>query len=142
MLFNEIAIKTVEAYDKGALSFFEALRDIPFEIKRIYYIHSAGGGVARGGHAHKALQQFLFCPYGDIEITLNDGKNVKSYTLSNPTKGLYIPCGVWRDMIWRLEKSVLCVAASDYYDESDYIRDWNIFKSMLADNYWSNKHDS
>ena len=122
-----VEIKTIDSGYAGELSFFEASRDVPFEIKRIYYIHGVPYGAQRGGHAHIALKQILFCPYGSIEIILDDGHKRESVLLDDPSKGLVIGPGLWREMVWRQENSVLCVAASEYYDEKDYIRDYAAF---------------
>lgn len=120
-------IKTISADNEGSLSFFEAKRDIPFDIKRVYYIHGANAGVVRGGHAHKALFQFIICVYGKIRFQLDDGKRKEEIILDSPGKGIYIKPGLWRDMIWEQDDSVLCVFASEYYDETDYIRDYKLF---------------
>lgn len=120
-------IKTVSTETLGALSFFEASRDIPFDVKRIYYIYDAHKGAQRGGHAHRNLHQILFCPYGKIEIVLDDSAERESVMLDNPSKGLIIGPGLWREMIWHTDNAVLCVAASEYYDEHDYIRDYQDF---------------
>ena len=123
---------------RGNLSFLEGNKHIPFEIKRIFYVHSVPAGVVRGGHAHKFLDQLLICPYGSIEIVLDDGLNEKEKVILNkPTFGLHIPGGVWKDMIWNVKNSILCVAASDYYNADDYIRDYETFKKMAVSGYWS-----
>lgn len=127
MDYKIINIKTIDSGYAGKLSFFEGCRDLPFEIKRIYYIHGVPNHSQRGGHAHKKLQQLLFCPYGTIEIVLDDAKNRQSVLLDDPGKGLLIGSGLWREMIWHTENAVLCVAASEYYDEKDYIRDYDAF---------------
>ena len=113
----------------GSLSFLEAGTDTSFPINRIYYIYDVPAGTQRGGHAHKRLRQLLFCPSGCIEIQLSDGAQHVSILLDSPNKALLIGPGLWRDMIWRTENAVLCVAASDHYDEKDYIRDYNEFLS-------------
>ena len=113
--------------DCGILSIFESNRDIPFEIKRIYYTYNAPLGTKRGMHAHKKLKQILFCPYGKIEVILDNGTEKKNVILDDPSKGLIIRGGIWRDLVWLKENSVLVVAASDYYDANDYIRDYNEF---------------
>jgi dTDP-4-dehydrorhamnose 3,5-epimerase-like enzyme len=113
--------------DCGILSIFESNRDIPFEIKRIYYTYNAPLGTKRGMHAHKKLKQILFCPYGKIKVILDNGTEKKNVILDDPSKGLIIRGGIWRDLIWLKENSVLVVAASDYYDANDYIRDYNEF---------------
>ena len=113
----------------GSLSFIEAGTDTPFEIKRIYYIFDVPKGTQRGGHAHKRLRQLLFCPNGSIEILLTDGVQRASVLLDKPNKGLLIGPGLWRDMLWHTEGAVLCVAASEHYDEADYIRSYEAFLS-------------
>ena len=117
----------------GSLAFFEAKKDIPFEIKRIYYVFNVPQNVQRGGHAHKQLKQILFCPYGSVEIILDDAIEKENIVLDDPSFGLIIEPGLWRDIIWHIDNSVLCVAASEYYDEKDYIRDYSefvLFKQM------------
>ena len=127
MEYNVINLKTVDSGYAGKLSFFEGTRDFPFEIKRFYYIHGVPDGSQRGGHAHKQLRQMLFCPYGAIEIRLDDSIEKVSVLLDNPSIGLVIGPGLWRDMVWNQENSVLCVAASEFYDENDYIRNYDAF---------------
>ena len=111
----------------GSLSFLEAGTDTAFPINRIYYIYDVPVGTQRGGHAHKRLQQLLFCPNGSIEILLTDGQNRASVMLDKPSKALLIGPGLWRDMLWHTDRAVLCVAASEHYDESDYIRSYEAF---------------
>lgn len=123
----------------GYLSIFESNRDIPFPIKRIYYTYDVPIGTKRGMHAHKTLQQLLWCPYGEIEVVLDDGKTKTSYLLDSPEKALLVLKGYWHDMYWKKEGSVLCVAASDYYNEEDYIRDYNEFLKHVEEEYWDDE---
>ena len=127
MEYKVINLKTIDSGYAGKLSFFEGTRDFPFEIKRFYYIHGVPNGSQRGGHAHRQLRQMLFCPYGSIEILLDDSIEKVSVLLDDPSKGLVIGPGLWRDMVWHQEDSVLCVAASEFYDEKDYIRSYDAF---------------
>ena len=122
-----IDIKTVGTPGKGRLSFFEAASDVPFEIKRVYYIYETPEGVQRGGHAHRGLRQVLICLNGAIEVALDDGENRGSVTLDDPSKGLIVEPMVWHDMVWRKDGSTLLVGASGRYDEADYIRDYSEF---------------
>lgn len=131
MDYYEYPIKTIATDHLGSLSFFESTNDVPFEIKRIYFIHGVPGNAKRGGHAHTNLQQLLFCPYGEIEILLNDGEQQKSIILDSPDKGLYIGNNIWRDMVWKIDNSILCVAASQYYSENDYIRNYENFIKQI-----------
>lgn len=128
----EIGIRTVSTPGKGSLSFFESLRDVPFEIRRVYYIHGAPAGVLRGGHAHRDLKQLLVCIAGAVEVVLDDGSGRRSCVLDVPSKGLLVEGLVWRDMRWLEEGSVLMVAASDYYDEADYIRSRAVFDREVS----------
>ena len=132
MILQTISMKSVTAEGMGTLSVFEAERDVPFAIQRIYYIYGAPKGVQRGGHAHKALRQVLWCPYGSILIRLDDGKEKSEVLLNDPATGLIVEHFMWREMIWQQENSVLCVAADSYYDADDYIRDYDEFRRMVA----------
>ena len=117
----------------GQLCVFEGNHDIPFDIKRIYYVTDVNAGSFRGGHAHKALKQFLFCPFGSVTVTLDDGESKEDIILDHPSKGLVVyPC-LWRDILWNIDNSVLCVAASDFYDEKDYIREYNEFLDYIKE---------
>ena len=129
MEYEVIRIKTVMNPDPacGGLSFFEGERDIPFKIRRFYCIYEVDEGVHRGFHAHKLNWQLLFCPYGRIDIILDSGSERETVTLDEPSKGLILHPGLWREMVWREPKSVLCVAASEYYDPNEYIRDYDAF---------------
>jgi hypothetical protein len=127
-----IHIKTIPTVDAGELSFFEGTHDIPFEMKRIYYISKVPEGVRRGFHAHKELKQLLFCPYGRIQIVLDNETGREEIELSDPSIGVVIDRPTWREMLWLQKDSVLCVAASDYYDVEDYIRDYGEFKKFLG----------
>jgi hypothetical protein len=133
MEYQIIKIRTVGSPGKGQLSFFEGGRDIPFDIKRIYYICDVPKGVQRGGHAHKNLSQLMFCPYGEIIITLDDGNERIDIPLDDPAKGLMISNLTWREMTWVKDGSVLAVAASSLYDPDDYIRDYDEFMARVAE---------
>ncbi|SKA62326.1 Protein N-acetyltransferase, RimJ/RimL family [Succinivibrio dextrinosolvens DSM 3072] len=126
-----IKINTVSSLGIGELSFFDDNNDINFNIKRIYYISKVPEGSRRGFHAHKNLKQLLFCPYGRIQLILENELGRKEVELSDPSVGVIIEKTTWREMIWLQKNSVLCVAASDYYDEKDYIRDYDEFKKYL-----------
>ncbi len=110
----------------------EGVFDVPFDIKRTYYIYDVPKGAVRGGHAHRNLEQLLVCTYGSIEILLDDGVTRGSIVLDHPQKGLLVNSMVWHDMRWIEDRSVLSVLASGYYDEKDYIRDYGTFKCEVA----------
>ncbi|QIB68165.1 WxcM-like domain-containing protein [Aminipila butyrica] len=117
----------------GKLTFLEAKRDIPFEIKRIYYVYDVAKGERRGFHAHKELEQYLICIHGGCTILLDDGLEKENVLLNNPSEGLYVGPGTWREMYGFSEGAVLLVLASEYYDEADYIRDYSQFKRYITD---------
>lgn len=109
---------------RGNLSFVEGQKDIPFSIKRVYYLYDVPGGASRGGHAHKNLHQLLIAIGGSFSITLKDGRNEITFNLNRAYEGLYLPPFIWRDIGNFSSGSSCLVLASEYYDESDYIRDW------------------
>lgn len=126
-----IHIKTIPTVTAGELSFFETYKDIPFDIKRIYYISKVPEGVRRGFHAHKTLKQVIFCPYGRIQLILENTNGREEIELSDPSIGIVIEECTWREMLWLQKDSVLCVGASDYYDVDDYIRNYKDFKIYI-----------
>jgi UDP-2-acetamido-3-amino-2,3-dideoxy-glucuronate N-acetyltransferase len=132
--FNEIGD------ERGYLVSLEANRNIPFEIKRVYYIFDTKPGVSRGFHAHKNLQQVLVCVKGTCTVLLDDGKAKINYHLDMANKGLFVDGVVWREMHDFSEDCVLMVLASDFYDEEDYIRDYQTFLTLANKN--SRKHFS
>jgi dTDP-4-dehydrorhamnose 3,5-epimerase-like enzyme len=122
--------------ERGYLVYFESEKSIPFVIKRVYYVYNVPVGVVRGMHAHKSLQQALWCPYGEIEISIDDGFEKTTFILDSPEKVLIVNQGLWHELSWRIENSVLCAVASDYYNERDYIRDYQDFLQFIAKGYW------
>lgn len=128
-----IHIKTIPTVASGELSFFEGTHEIPFDIKRVYYISKVPEGVRRGYHAHKKLKQLLFCPYGRIQLILDNKHGREEIELSDPSIGVVIEEPTWREMLWLQKDSVLCVAASDYYSVEDYIRDYKEFQRFIGE---------
>lgn len=126
-----IHITTIPTVDSGELSFFEEFNDLPFDIKRVYYISKVPEGKRRGYHAHKSLKQMLFCPYGKIQLVLENEFGREELELSDPSIGVVIDRPTWREMLWIQKDSVLCVAASDYYDPDDYIRDYDKYRDYI-----------
>jgi dTDP-4-dehydrorhamnose 3,5-epimerase-like enzyme len=118
--------------DRGALVALEAQRTVPFDVKRVYYIFGTQAGVARGFHAHRALQQVAVCVTGKCRMVLDDGEQREDVWLDSPTKGLLIGDLVWREMHDFSSDCVLLVLASELYKETDYIRSYDEFKQILV----------
>ncbi|NHB96451.1 sugar 3,4-ketoisomerase [Photorhabdus stackebrandtii] len=121
--------------ERGQLISLEANKNIPFEIKRVYYIFNTKSGVSRGFHAHKELKQVLFAVKGSCRILLDDGKATEDMILDQPQKGILIDSFIWREMHDFSEDCVLVVLANQHYDESDYIRDYKAFSNMHKNAY-------
>lgn len=112
---------------RGSLVVAEANRNVPFSIQRLYYIFGAQPDVPRGFHAHKELQQIAFCIQGSCKMLMNNGKEKQEVLIGQSNKGLFIPPMVWHEMHGFSEDCILLVLASDHYDESDYIRNYDQF---------------
>jgi hypothetical protein len=109
---------------KGDICVVENFKTIPFAVKRIYYLYDIPGGVSRGGHAHKQLQQFIVAVSGSFTVTLDDGNVKRSFTLNRPYQGLLLVPGIWRELGDFSSGSVCLVLASELYDKDDYIHDY------------------
>lgn len=116
--------------DRGSLISIESKIDIPFEIKRVYYIFGNKNNIRRGFHAHKNLQQVLIAVSGSCKILIDSGKSKEEVLLDSPKKGLLIKELLWREMFDFSADCVLLVLASEHYDEKDYIRDYNQFLDL------------
>lgn len=112
---------------RGQLVALEENKNIPFTVKRVYFMYDTLEGVVRGKHSHRSLQQILFCVAGACTIKLDDGKDKIDIRLDHPSRGLLIGPGIWREMYDFTSNAVLMVLASEYYDENDYIRDYDAF---------------
>lgn len=117
--------------DRGQLVAIEAMKDLPFEVKRVYYIYDTLPGVRRGFHAHLNLQQILLCVHGSCKIHLDNGTETAEVLLDKPNEGLYISNDMWREMYDFSDGAVLLVLASEYYDKKDYIRNYEDFIEMV-----------
>ncbi len=118
--------------DRGQLVALEEGVDIPFHIKRVYYMYDTKEGVHRGFHAHKSLEQILVCIHGSCKVLLDNGTEKKVVPLEKPYEGLYIENTMWREMYDFSPDAVLLVLASELYDESDYIRDYDEFLRYVS----------
>ena len=112
---------------KGNLTVVENGLDLPFYVKRAYYLYDIPGGENRGAHAHKELQQLIIAASGSFTVVLDDGKVKRSFFLNRPYQGLLVPPGIWRDLVDFSSGSVLLCLASEGYDEKDYIRTYQEF---------------
>ena len=117
---------------RGGLVVLEQNHNVPFEIKRVYFIYGTPGNTRRGFHAHKALKQVAICVKGACSFLLDNGKEKINCRLDSPTIGLYIGNNTWREMYNFTEDCVLMVLASELYNEEDYIRDYGQFISTLT----------
>lgn len=114
----------------GNTTVIEGRKNVPFDIRRIYYLYDIPGGESRGGHAHKQLSQLIVAASGSFEVLLDDGENKKIIRLDRPNFGLLIVPGIWRELIEFSSGAICIVLASHEYDESDYIRDYDSFKNL------------
>lgn len=121
----------------GMLVPIEAEQDIPFPIRRVYYITNVPQNAHRGFHSHRALEQVLICVHGSVKIKIKTPSEEQIVLLDNPTTGLYIGHMIWREMFDFSDGAVLMVLASEHYNEDDYIRDYSIYLPE-AKKYFSN----
>lgn len=112
---------------KGDISVVENGKEVPFDVKRIYYLYDVPGGADRGGHAHKDLYQLIVAASGAFTVVLDDGTNKKAYTLNRPYQGLLVKPGIWRTLTDFSSGSICMVLASELYDEGDYIREYDAY---------------
>lgn len=112
---------------KGNISVVENSKDVPFDVKRTYYLYDVPGGESRGGHAHKELRQLIVAASGSFTVTLDDGHVKRTFNLNRPYQGLYVVPGIWRTLDDFSSGAVCLVLASERYDEADYIRDYDKF---------------
>lgn len=119
-------------HKKGNISVVENNKTIPFNVKRVYYLYDVPGGGSRGGHAHKKLYQLIFAASGSFDIMLDDGVNKRIVRLNRPNFGLLVIPGIWREIFEFSSGSVCLVLASHNYEEDDYLRDYDDFKSWKS----------
>ena len=111
----------------GNITVIENNKEIPFDVKRIFYLYDIPGGESRGAHAHKECHQFLVSASGSFEVQLDDGKVKKTAMLNQPYMGLHIPPGIWASEVNFSSGAICLVLASSMYDESDYLREYTEF---------------
>jgi dTDP-4-dehydrorhamnose 3,5-epimerase-like enzyme len=113
---------------RGNLTFIEGENHVPFIIKRAYWIYDVPGGETRGGHAFKKQHEFIVSLSGSFDVIVDDGDEVRTWPLNRSYYGLFIPCGLWRQMKNFSTNSLALVLSSTFYDPEDYITDYDIFK--------------
>jgi hypothetical protein len=123
ILFDLPKIET----SSGNITAINNFEDVPFKIKRVYYLYDIPGGESRGGHAHKALHQLIIAAGGSFDIRLHDGFEERVVHLVRPNQGVYLPPGLWRELENFSGGSICLVLASEEYDEADYIRHFEAF---------------
>lgn len=131
-MIYEIYDFKVRGDHSGKLVALEKGHDLPFEVKRVYYIWDTDAGVIRGKHAHRKLEQMVICTSGSCDFILDDGKNRETIHLNNPAQGLYIKHNIWREFTNFSKDCVVMVLASEHYDEADYIRNYDDFLREVA----------
>lgn len=114
----------------GNITVVENGSNIPFDVKRIYYLYDVPSGQQRGGHAHYKLEQYIIAASGSFDVLLDDGKNKKKITLNRPNFALHIVSGLWRELHNFSSGSISLVLASEKYEEKDYIRDYYDFLKL------------
>jgi len=130
-LIKTISLKSL-GDERGSLVALEGNKSVPFDIKRVYYIFGTKEGVSRGFHAHRNLKQVAICVTGSCRVVLDNGKQRKEVALNKSTTGLLIDDLTWREMYDFSPDCVLMVLASEYYDEADYIRDYQNFLKAVV----------
>lgn len=118
---------------RGNLTVAESLKNVPFNIKRVYWVYDVPGGGSRGGHAHKKLRQMIIALSGSFHVTLDNGKERETVLLNHPYQGLVIETGTWRTLDDFSSGAVCMVLASELYDEADYIYDYDEFIEYLKE---------
>ena len=115
----------------GNITIVEGNKNVPFDVKRIYYLYDIPGGEDRGGHAHKELRQLIVAASGSFNVLLDDGINKKIVTLNRPDYGLLVVPGIWRELMEFSSGAICLVLASENYNDDDYLRDYEQFKNYI-----------
>lgn len=118
---------------RGNLSFAENFKQIPFEIKRTYWLYDVPGGESRGGHAYRTNEEFIIAMSGSFDVVLDDGKERRVFSLNRSYYGLYVPAGLWREMENFSTNALALEFGSIHYDEADYVYDYDEFLKLKAD---------
>lgn len=116
---------------RGHITVVENHKEIPFDVKRVFYLYDIPGGESRGAHSHKECHQFLIAASGGFKVEVNDGSNNKTFSLIRPNQGLHIPPGIWASELDFTSGAVCLVLASHVYDEKDYLRNYKDFQEYI-----------
>lgn len=116
---------------RGNLTVAEQLRNVPFEVRRVYWTYDVPGGESRGGHAHKRCVEFIIAVSGSFDVTLDNGTKRKTFHLNHPWQGLLVNTGVWRTLEDFSSGAVCLVLASELFDEEDYLRNYEDFHNYI-----------
>lgn len=119
--------------EAGNITVVENGSNIPFDVKRVYYLYDVPGGETRGGHAHYELEQYIIAASGSFDVIIDDGKNRKKINLNRPNIAIHIVPGLWRELDNFSSGSICMVLASNFFDNDDYIRDYNKFLDLKHD---------
>ena len=131
-VFNCVILPLNKIHNRaGNITIVEGQKDIPFDVKRVYYLYDVPGGEDRGGHAHKALFQLIVAASGSFDVLLDDGRNKKIVTLNRPGYGLMVIPGIWRELIDFSSGAICLVLESAIYDPTDYIREYQDFQDLI-----------
>jgi hypothetical protein len=134
-IYNCCVIELNKVHNRsGNLTAIEDRMEIPFDVRRLYYLYDVPGGAERGGHAHKKLQQLIVAASGCFDVVLDDGKNRKVVELNRPYFGLHVVSGIWRELINFSSGAICLVLASEKYDALDYIRDYDEYLKYNNEN--------
>lgn len=115
----------------GNISIVEGFKNLPFDVKRVFYLYDIPAGEERGAHAHKECHQFLIAASGSFEVALDDGVNKKTVSLNRPYYGLHIPPGIWAHELNFSSGAICLVLTSHKYDAEDYIRDYDNYLAYI-----------
>jgi hypothetical protein len=130
-IYNCVILPLSKIHNRaGNITIVEGQRNIPFDIRRVYYLYDIPGGEDRGGHAHKELHQLIVAASGSFDVLLDDGENKKIVTLNRPDYGLMVVPGIWRELFEFSSGAICLVLVSHKYDNNDYIRDHDQFISF------------
>lgn len=116
---------------RGNLTVAEGVKDVPFEVKRVYWTYDVPSGESRGGHAHRCCEEFIVAVSGSFDVTLDDGRERRTFHLNHPYQGLYVGTGIWRTLDDFSSGAVCLVLASEGFEEEDYIREYDDYTEYL-----------